>query len=65
MPDRPPQDIKRTSDGISVTTLTLMLLVGGFIVGTLLFHVTNTSRKLITIESKLNRIERLLKENQK
>jgi hypothetical protein len=65
MPDRPPQDIKRTSDGISLPTLALIFLVVGFIAGTLLFHVTNTTRKLIWIDAKLNRIERLLKENQK
>jgi hypothetical protein len=61
MPDRPPQDIK----SVSLPNLALLCLVGGFIVGTLLFHVTNTTTALITIESKLNRIERLMKENQK
>lgn len=62
MPDR---YIKRTPNRISLPHVALIFLIGGFIVGTLLFHVTNTTNKLIWIDAKLNRIERLLKENQK
>lgn len=57
MPDKPPVDVKNSPS--------LFTTIVGFIVGTLLFHVTNTSSKLISIEFKLNRIERLIKENQK
>ncbi|AFH19729.1 hypothetical protein F406_gp086 [Agrobacterium phage 7-7-1] len=62
MPDKPPVDVKNSP---SLFTTIVGFGVVGFIVGTLLFHVTNTSSKLISIEFKLNRIERLIKENQK
>lgn len=35
----------------------------GFLVGTTLFHVTNTVSALISIEAKVTRIERTLKES--
>lgn len=59
MPDKPPVDVKGSTSLFTVSLVTLFL---GFIVGTLLFHVTNTTTKLISIDAKLNRIERLIKE---
>ena len=34
----------------------------GFLVGTTIFHVMNTANALISIEAKVTRIERTLKE---